>query len=134
MENNSIFTKFNELELIECCHFCLVMLHIIFHVMILEIFLDSSSLFFVEYIRGRSDKYLVHKRKTEILEKWRFISQHSLLLLDALDAAVLQLLYLVWKTRFLEVCKVGLRGGDNLLVRRKFLPREWLFQVWEQKK
>jgi len=32
------------------------------------------------YIRGRSDKYLAYKRKTKILEKWRFISQHSLLL------------------------------------------------------
>ena len=31
-------------------------------------------------IRGRSDKYLAYKRKTKILEKWRFISQHSLLL------------------------------------------------------
>ena len=30
-------------------------------------------------IRGRSDKYLAYKRKTNILEKWRFISQHSLL-------------------------------------------------------
>ncbi len=28
-------------------------------------------------IRGRSDKYLVYKWKTKILEKWRFISQHS---------------------------------------------------------
>ena len=31
-------------------------------------------------IRRRSDKYLAYKRKTKILEKWRFISQHSLLL------------------------------------------------------
>ena len=31
-------------------------------------------------IWGRSDKYLAYKRKTKILEKWRFISQHSLLL------------------------------------------------------
>ena len=31
------------------------------------------------YIRERSDKYLAYK-KTKILEKWRFISQHSLLL------------------------------------------------------
>ena len=31
-------------------------------------------------VRGRSDKYLVHKRNTKNLEKWRFISQHSLLL------------------------------------------------------
>ena len=30
--------------------------------------------------RGRSDKYLAYKRKTKILEKWRFISQDSLLL------------------------------------------------------
>ena len=33
-----------------------------------------------EYIRGRSDKNLAYRRKTKILEKWRFISQHSLLL------------------------------------------------------
>ena len=32
------------------------------------------------YIRGRSDKHLAYKRKTKILEKWRFISQHSLIL------------------------------------------------------
>ena len=31
-------------------------------------------------IRGWSDKYLAYKRKTKILEKLRFISQHSLLL------------------------------------------------------
>ena len=37
-----------------------------------------SSVTFV--IRGRSDKYLAYKRETKILEKWRFISQHSLLL------------------------------------------------------
>ena len=32
------------------------------------------------HVRGRSDKYLDHKRKTKILEKWRFISQYNLLL------------------------------------------------------
>jgi len=31
-------------------------------------------------VRGWSDKYLASKRKTKILEKWRFISQHNLLL------------------------------------------------------
>jgi len=31
-------------------------------------------------IRGWSDKYLASKRKTKILEKWRFISQNNLLL------------------------------------------------------
>ena len=33
-----------------------------------------------KHVRGRSDKYLAYERKTKILEKWRFISQHSLLL------------------------------------------------------
>ena len=31
-------------------------------------------------VRGRSDKYAAYKRKTKILEKWRFISQHNILL------------------------------------------------------
>ncbi len=31
------------------------------------------------FIRGWSDEYLAYKWKTKILEKWRFISQHSLL-------------------------------------------------------
>ena len=31
-------------------------------------------------VRGRSDKYLACKRKTKVLEKWRFISQHSFVL------------------------------------------------------
>ena len=31
-------------------------------------------------VRGRSNKYLAYKGKTKILEKWRFISQHNLLL------------------------------------------------------
>jgi len=31
-------------------------------------------------LRGWSDKYLASKRKTKILEKWQFISQHNLLL------------------------------------------------------
>jgi len=34
----------------------------------------------IKYIRGWSDKYLASKRTTKILEKWRFISQHNLLL------------------------------------------------------
>ncbi len=49
--------------------------------------LELISLVFCEYcfstifvdLRGRSDKYLAYKWKTKILEKWRFISQHSLL-------------------------------------------------------
>ncbi len=32
----------------------------------------------IRELRGRSDKYLAYKWKTKILEKWRFISQHSL--------------------------------------------------------
>ena len=35
---------------------------------------------------------------------------------------------------FLEVCKVGLHDDDDHLTRLKFLPGEWLFQVWKQKK
>ncbi len=31
------------------------------------------------HLRGRSDKYLAYEWKTKILEKWRFISQQSLL-------------------------------------------------------
>ena len=38
------------------------------------------SLYYMLYVRGRSDQYLAYKRKTKILGKWRFISQHSLLL------------------------------------------------------
>ena len=38
------------------------------------------------------DKYLVYKGRTKILEKWRFISQHILLLVRYTDAAMLPLL------------------------------------------
>ena len=85
-------------------------------------------------IRGRSDKYLVYKRKTKILEKRRFISQHSLLLAWYTwpsDASIS--LTRLKKKRFLDICKVGFHGGDNLLIRLKFLPGERLFRVWKQK-
>ncbi|EFN86973.1 Epidermal retinal dehydrogenase 2, partial [Harpegnathos saltator] len=36
--------------------------------------------YWASILREWSDKYLAYKRKTKILEKWRFISQHSLLL------------------------------------------------------
>ena len=88
------------------------------------------------YLRGWSDKYLAYKKKkkTKILEKWWFISQDSLLLARYTwpSNALTSLTHL--KNTFLEVCKVGLCGGDNLLTQLKFLPGKWLFQVWKQKK
>ena len=41
--------------------------------------LPNCVLFMViyAYIQGWSDLYLAYKRKTKILEKWRFISQHT---------------------------------------------------------
>ena len=39
---------------------------------------DTKHELFGLDIRGRSDKYLAYKRKTKILEKRHFISQHSL--------------------------------------------------------
>ena len=41
--------------------------------------IDSFRVLIKYDLRGRSDKYLAYKRKTKILEKWRFISQDSLI-------------------------------------------------------
>ena len=84
-------------------------------------------------VQGRSDKYLAYKRKTKILEKWRFISQHSLLLARYTWPSNAPTSLTRLKNTFPEVCKVGLRGGDKHLIRLKFLHGEWLFQVWKQK-
>jgi len=43
---------------------------------------NNKNIFDVKYLhalRGWSDKYLASKRKTKILEMWRFIYQHNLL-------------------------------------------------------
>ena len=85
-------------------------------------------------IRGRSDKYLAYKRRMKILKKWRFISQHSLLLARYTWPSDAPISLTRWKTCFLEVYKVGLRDGDNLLIHSNFCPASDFFKFWNKKK
>ena len=96
--------------------------------------MHAIRLSFQHFIRGRPDKYLAYKRKTKILELWRFISQHSLLLArytSPSDAPTSL-------TRMINTFSGGLQSKPPwrptyLLIRLKFLPGEWLSQVWKQK-
>lgn len=93
--------------------------------------------YFIFIVREWSDRYLAYKRNIKFLEKWRFISQHSLLLprhtwfSDAIT----------YLTRLKNTSSGGLqidmalwRGGNILLIRLKFLTGEWFFKFGNKNK
>lgn len=82
----------------------------------------------------RADKYLSHKWKTKIVEKWRFIVQHCLLLVRYTWPNDGSYFFNPSEKTFYGCLKIGIRRVDNLFIQLKFPSGEWIFQVWKEKK